>query len=348
MDQSEHSAETLIDQGDVEAEGAETFNAMEWTMDDFDAIEFPPARHLIRPWLPQNGLAMVAGWRGTGKTFTAAGIALAVAAGVPFLGWEVPEPQRVLYVDGEMDPKEMRDDRLRQMRRALAPGCRARVRENLFFLSHHVFPETGIPDLSDPESAGRGIIEQAAKRRKVKLIILDNLSCLCKSGIENDAESWASMQDWLLKLRRSGYTVLFMHHGGKPDNRGRSTQRGTSKREDVLNVSIMLQRLAGMPRDTFEWEFTKNRGFLPEEPFPVNIGPAGWVERSDTGAQTTSRDTQIRGLSAQGCTQRDIARKLGCSPGLVNKVLQKGVGAQPEACSRPTVGELVSTPYVVN
>jgi len=266
-----------------EAGGVEhNMDEMEWTMDDFDAIEFPPARHLIRPWLPQNGLAMIAGWRGTGKTFTAAGIALSVAAGVPFLRWEVPEPQRVLYVDGEMDPKEMRDDRLRQMRGALRAEAQARVRANLFFLSHHVFPETGIPDLSDPASAGRDIIERAAQRRGVKLIILDNLSCLCKSGIENDAESWASMQDWLLKLRRAGYTVLFMHHGGKPDSRGRSAQRGTSKREDVLNVSIMLQRLTGMRRDTFEWEFTKNRGFLPEEPFPVTIGTAGWVERADT------------------------------------------------------------------
>jgi putative DNA primase/helicase len=347
-----YADEAEISRSREPANPADSIDAMEWTMDEFDAMEFPPARHLIKPWLPQNGLAMIAGWRGTGKTFTAAGIALAVAAGVQFLNWEVPEAQRVLYVDGEMDPAEMRDDRLRRMRGALSPEARERVRENLFFLSHHVFPETGIPDLSDPESLGRKIVERVAERRNVKLIILDNLSSLCKSGIENDAESWASMQDWLLKLRRAGYTVLFMHHGGKPDGSGRSKQRGTSKREDVLNVSIMLQRLAGMPKDTFEWEFTKNRGFLPEEPFPVTIGAAGWVTRSDTVAETADRDGQIRALANRNISQRDIAAQIGCSPSLVNKVLKKtavaGEAGPAEARSQKAVAELTCSPHLLN
>ena len=184
-------------------------------MDELDAQLFPPADHLIRSWLPLKGLVMIAGWRGVGKTFSAAGIALSVAAGMPFLGWEVPEPQRVPYVDGEMDPAEMRDKRLKRMRKSMPPEAQERLRENLFFLSHHAFPETGIPDLSDPGKPGRKLVEEEAELTGAKLIILDNLSCLCTSGIENDAESWQSMQDWLLKLRRAGYTVLLLHHGGK-------------------------------------------------------------------------------------------------------------------------------------
>ena len=70
------------------------------------------------------------------------------------LGWEVPEPQRVLYVDGEMDPAEMRDKRLKRMRKSMPPEAQERLRENLFFLSHHAFPETGIPDLSDADKPG--------------------------------------------------------------------------------------------------------------------------------------------------------------------------------------------------
>jgi RecA-family ATPase len=286
-------------------------------MDELDAQLFPPADHLIRPWLPLKGLVMIAGWRGVGKTFSAAGIALSVAAGMPFLGWEVPEPQRVLYVDGEMDPAEMRDKRLKRMRKSMPPEAQERLRENLFFLSHHAFPETGIPDLSDADKPGRKLVEEEAELTGAKLIILDNLSCLCTSGIENDAESWQSMQDWLLKLRRAGYTVLLLHHGGKPDKSGRSRQRGTSKREDVLNTSIMLQ--PAEDKDTFEWEFTKNRGFRPEDAFLVTIGDDGWVRR----AESADRDAQICALAAEGMAQRDIAARVGCSVGLVNKVVQK-------------------------
>jgi putative DNA primase/helicase len=266
---------------------------------------------------------MIAGWRGVGKTFSAAGIALAVASGSPFLDWEVPEPQKVLYVDGEMDPEEMRDQRLKKMREAMPAQARELVRQNLFFLSHHTFPDTGIPDLSDPTKGGRKLIEDEAKHRGAKLIILDNLSCLCTSGIENDAESWQNMQIWLLKLRRNGYTVLFLHHGGKPDDKGRSKQRGTSKREDVLNTSVMLQRAPAMGVDTFEWEFTKNRGFRPDEPFLVTIGDDGWVSRTDRTAANEERDARILRLSAQSLSQREIAGRMNCSLGLVNKVLQK-------------------------
>jgi putative DNA primase/helicase len=192
----------------------------------------------------------------------------------------------------------------------------------LCFLSHHVFPDTGIPDLSDPTKDGRKLVEAEAKDQGARLIILDNLSCLCTSGIENDAESWQSMQTWLLKLRRNGYTVLFLHHGGKPDDKGRSKQRGTSKREDVLNTSVMLQRLSGMKADTFEWEFTKNRGFQPGEPFWATIGDDGWLRRTDMEAAVIDRDAQIMRLKFEGLTQRDIAKRVGCSVGTVNRILQ--------------------------
>ena len=52
------------------------------------------------------------------------------------------------------------------------------------------------------------------QQHDVRLVILDNLSALC-GGAENDAESWQSMQDFILRLRRRGLAVLFAHHSGK-------------------------------------------------------------------------------------------------------------------------------------
>ena len=44
-------------------------------------------------------------------------------------------------------------------------------------------------------------------------------------------------QRWLLSLRRRGVSVLFIHHAGKGGQ-----QRGTSRREDILDTVIALRR----------------------------------------------------------------------------------------------------------
>ena len=66
-------------------------------------------------------------------------------------------------------------------------------------------------------------------------MILDNLSALCVSGKENEGESWLPVQRWALRLRQRGISVLFVHHAGKG-----GAQRGTSRREDLLDVVINL------------------------------------------------------------------------------------------------------------
>src|SRR6185503_10347630 len=69
----------------------------------------------------------------------------------------------------------------------------------------------------------------------IDLLITDNLSSLTAVIRDNDAESWGPIQDWLLRLRRRGISVLIVHHAGKGGQ-----QRGTSRREDVLDTSISL------------------------------------------------------------------------------------------------------------
>jgi putative DNA primase/helicase len=54
---------------------------------------------------------------------------------------------------------------------------------------------------------------------------------------ENDSDAWSPIQQWLLQLRRRGLAVLIVHHAGKTGG-----QRGTSRREDVLDSSFCLRR----------------------------------------------------------------------------------------------------------
>lgn len=98
---------------------------------------------------------------------------------------------------------------------------------------------------------------------EIDLVIIDNLSCLAPSVKENDASDWALLQTWVLGLRARGKSVLMIHHSGKS-----GAQRGTSKKEDVLDTVIALER----PKDydssqgaRFVIKFEKSRGFFGDD-----------------------------------------------------------------------------------
>src|SRR5262249_30955092 len=134
------------------------------------------------------------------------------------------------------------------------------------------FPD-GLPNLGSREGQQRyaDVIADA------DCVIADNLSTLCPTIKENDADSWAPVVEWQLSLRRANKSVLLVHHAGKG-----GTQRGSSRKEDVLNTVISLRR----PPDyspgqgaRFEVHFEKNRGFYgPDaEPFEVRLIDRQWA-----------------------------------------------------------------------
>src|SRR5207253_205863 len=74
---------------------------------EFLTYSYPPVEHVVKPWFNKRGIAMVAAWRGTGKTYFGLSLAYAIATGGKFLDFDVPKPRKVLYVDAEMDPAEV-------------------------------------------------------------------------------------------------------------------------------------------------------------------------------------------------------------------------------------------------
>ncbi len=282
----------------------------------FLAMQFPARNVLLAPWLPEKGLGMIAGPRGLGKTHVALTVAFAVASGGSFLRWRTAAPRRVLYVDGEMPAVSL------QERLAAILKCSAAIPEPgaLAFLAADQC-EFGLPDLSTSEG-------QALLRPRLEpfdLIVLDNLSTLCRSGRENEAESWGEVQSFALALRRANKSVLFVHHTGK-----NGVQRGTSKREDVLDSVLLLKRPENYESSQgarFIVQFDKARGFTGEdaEPFEAALDP-GTGQWSMKGV-TECRDAQIRELKSAGYSDREIAEELGVGKSTVNRVLKRLNGA---------------------
>ena len=94
----------------------------------------------------------------------------------------------------------------------------------------------------------------------------------------------AAVQRWALRLRQRGISVMFVHHAGKG-----GAQRGTSRREDLLDVVINLRHPADYnPAEGLRCEvhYEKCRGFYGADakPFEVKMeqgqgGEAVWTKR---------------------------------------------------------------------
>ena len=291
---------------------------------EFLEAKLPPRELLIEPWLPRQSLVMVHAWRGVGKTWFDLGLAYAAAAGVPFLSWKATARCKVLYLDGEM-PAPAIQERLALI---VASSDEEAAPENFVLVTPDLQPTPGlIPDLGT--YPGREEIDALVAEKNPDLIVIDNLSAWVRSGErENDAESWRAMADWLMRLRAQGRAVVLVHHSGKGGQ-----QRGTSKREDILDVVISLRHPADYsPTEgaAFEVHFEKARGLTGEavEPFEARLGEDSrglltWSLRNQT-ASTYDRVVELAGL---GMTQKEISLELGVNKSNVCRHWKEAVEA---------------------
>lgn len=279
-------------------------------LQDFLSKGFPPRELMLAPWLQRQGLAMVHGYRGFGKTLMAHGSAWAIATGGGFWKWNAPEPRKVLILDGEMPAADLQV-RLRNIQESseLTPA------PDFFRIAAADTFRDGLPNLSNQSMQGfySDVVADA------DFILGDNISTLCPGAQENDADGWAVMQAWILMLRRQGKSVLLVHHDGKGGQ-----QRGTSKKEDVLDTVISLRRPPDYTADQgcrIEVRFTKSRGFYgPDaEPFEARLTGNSWEL---SAIKSGDDDETLKALRKQGLSIREIADRTGLSKSTVQRRLE--------------------------
>ena len=142
-------------------------------------MEIIPRVKFLGDWFREGDLGFLFAPRGLGKTWLGLIIAKAIAEGSEAGPWKAGAAVPVLYVDGEM-PIETIQQRLRGL---------SVSDHNFLILNHEIFFERTeqVLNLTSP-STQNGLME-LCQENKIKVLILDNLSCLFSETSVSPCES---------------------------------------------------------------------------------------------------------------------------------------------------------------
>jgi hypothetical protein len=174
--------------------------------------------------------------RGSGKTWFAWKMAICISQGEDFGPWKCERRWKTLYVDGKM-PTHSMQERLRLL--ATPPF------DNLMIMSHETVAENDnlILNLCDRDQQEKML--EICVQNEIRIIFLDNLSCLFAGMRENEADDWEKVSSWLQKCQRNKISVIILHHA----NRDGKNMRGTSRREGAADwVIIRYPRISNLQK----------------------------------------------------------------------------------------------------
>ena len=290
--------------------------------------QFPERVQLLGPLIHAGDMAMVFAGRGVGKTQVCLSIGAALAFGAVFLRWKAARPVGVLYLDAEMAGAVMQE----RVASFIPADASEDLADNFRLFTPDLLPEgQPLPDLSTV--GGQQMVEPLIDHN-TRVIVIDNLSAWCRTGKENESESWTPVSNWLLTLRRRGIAVLLVHHAGK-----NGEQRGNSKKEDLLDIVIQLKRAGDYDPRTgaaFNWAVTKGRHLHGDDAAELDLtltienGVSRWTFKE---AEASSAE-RILALADESMSGPMIAEELGINRSTVWRALKKA-GRLPVKDSKP-------------
>lgn len=159
--------------------------------------------------------------------------------------------------------------------------------------------------------------------RHVRFFVIDNIASLAGGIDENAKRDWDPVNTWLIDLRFSGITTMMLHHTNKDGG-----QRGTSAREDNIDMSIMLKQPANyLPENgaDFILSFSKARiayedlPALQETRFTLGRGENGRMCWKWASVKAELKDEVLRMIDG-GLPYEDIASALSISKGRISQI----------------------------
>jgi RecA-family ATPase len=279
-------------------------------------FKIPEREKIVGDWFRESDLGFIHARRGLGKTWFSLGLATAIANNTGFGPWQTHGKLPVLYVDGEM-PFESIQQRINGMGAS----------NNLYVLNHESLfqDKQNSLNLADP-TAQEGITSLCLDKG-IKVLILDNLSCLFSGIKENDNDAWEMVLPWLLSMRRHRISVIIVAHSGRDGK----NMRGASRREDAAFFVIRLEDVlddASEPSNgaRFESVFTKNRNSPTDERrYEWQFQPFDNNQILITHKEADGLMVIVEWVKAGLTSASEIAEEMGISKGQVSKMARKAI-----------------------
>lgn len=215
-----------------------------YTLDEFLAASLPEPDPIVHGVLPMGATMMVGGQHKVGKTLFMSQLAMCVAGGVPWLGFDTT-PTRVLFLNYEVAAwsykKRLEKQFIGLQRHGVTDAkTLARIRSNFLVES--------LPDLRVNKNSDLQALGEYAKRERVGLIILDPIRGAFQGNRNEDATVDRVMQALLdLVVKPSGAGILMGHHLRKPPSGEQVTGstwdlKGSSGFADAVDGIVTLRR----------------------------------------------------------------------------------------------------------
>lgn len=204
---------------------------------DGDLCKLPPAQWRIKNVLPSNGLAVVYGQSGSGKSFLVLDMLQSLAFGREWFGQKV-KPSAVTYIvlEGEAGLAD-RAKAYRIRHGSTSPNIRYLVQP---------FRLLNADDITE-------LVQAIKNADSGDVVVIDTLSQATPGSDENDSKAMGLIISTAKLLQeRIGGLVLLVHHTGKDASKG---MRGHSSLHAALDCAIEVKRTG----DHREWFVAKSK-----------------------------------------------------------------------------------------
>ena len=165
-------------------------------------------------------------------------------------------------------------------------------------------------------------MQRVLTTRKIRLWVVDNIASLSGGIDENSKKDWDPINSWLLQLRFLGITTLLLHHTNKTGG-----QRGTSAREDNIDVSICLKKpFDYTPEDGAKFIVSFQKARISTKYLSAISDTQFHLVQDGDGLVWThgnvKKETRIEVLKLfdEGMKNQEIVDALGVSKGYVSKI----------------------------
>jgi len=291
------------------------------SLSEFLKIKIEERKAFLHPWLKEESINLIYGWRGAGKTWFALSIADAITRGGTFGPWDCLKSVPCLYLDGEMT---ISDDQ----ERIRALNLMSARKSPFYIYSDHYANQLGLPSANLTDEAWRNDMKALLIDNGVKLWVVDNIASLASGLDENAKKDWDPINKWFLELRFAGITTILLHHETKDGK-----QRGTSAREDNLDISIQLKKPSDYTAEDgcrFITNFEKAR--VAHKYLPL-IGDIEFQLTQDEdrkyiwthASSKLSQKVEALKMLDEGVSQAKIATKLNVNQATVSRIKKKAI-----------------------